>query len=101
MYFVIGHTLQPGNIQHAGIQSVMLCRLDDRMRETGSVLPTSLLGKGRPCTHRLPSVEEMWWQRGTSRGLGVEHHAVNLILRDEDLYSWVQIPMSHGYHHRL
>jgi hypothetical protein len=34
-------------------------RLDERMRETGNVLPTAPMDKGRPHTHRTPALEEM------------------------------------------
>jgi hypothetical protein len=43
--------------------------------------------------------------QGIARELGVEHHAVHLILQDEDLYPYhysrVQGLMLDDYHHRL
>jgi hypothetical protein len=90
-------------------------RLDERMRETGSVLPTLPLDRGRSRTRRTPALEEMILDmvtqnlccsaRGIARGLGVEHRAVHLILQDEDLYQYhyarVQGLMPHDYHHHL
>jgi hypothetical protein len=117
---VTGPTLQPGlmlkGIQHAAIQTVMCVhRLDERMRETGNVLPTPPLDRGRPRTRRTPILEEMVLDmvaqnpchstRGISRELGVEHSVVNLILQAEDLYPYhcsrIQNLMPHDYHHRL
>jgi hypothetical protein len=90
-------------------------RLDERMRETGNVLPTPPLDRDRPCTRRTPALDEMVLDmvaqnpchstRGIARELGVEHRAVHLILQDEDLfqyhYSRVQGLMPHDRHHRL
>jgi hypothetical protein len=71
-------------------------RLDERMKETGNVLPTPPLDRGRPRTRRTPALQEMVLDmvaqnpclstRGITRELGVEHHAVHLILQNEDLY---------------
>jgi hypothetical protein len=90
-------------------------RLDDTIRETGNVIPTPPLDRGRPRTRRTPSHEEMVLDtvaqnpcrstRGTARELGVEHRAVHFILQDEDLYPYhysrIEGLMPHDYHHRL
>jgi hypothetical protein len=90
-------------------------RLDERMRETGNVLPTPPLDRRRPRTRRTPALEEMVLDivaqnpcrstRGIARELDVEHRTVHLILQDEDLYPYhysrVQGLMPHDYHHRL
>jgi hypothetical protein len=90
-------------------------RLDERMRETGNVLPTPPLDRGRLRTRRTPALEEMVLDmvaqnpchntRGISRESDVEHGVVHLILQDEDLYPYhhsrVQGLMPHDYHHRL
>jgi hypothetical protein len=95
--------------------SNVFSRLDERMRETGNVLPTPPLHRGRPRTRRTPALEEtvlgMAAQnpcrstRGIARKLGVEHRTVHFILQGEDLYpyhhSQVQGLMPHDYHHRL
>jgi hypothetical protein len=95
--------------------SNVFSRLDERMRETGNVLPTPPLDWGRPRTRRTPALEEMVLDmvaqnpcrrtRGIARELGVEHRAVHLILQEEDLYPYhysrVQGLMPHDYHHRL
>jgi hypothetical protein len=73
-------------------------RLNERMRETGNVLPTPPLDRGRLRTRRTPALEEMVLNmvtqnschstRGIARELGVEHRADHLILQDEDLYPY-------------
>jgi hypothetical protein len=40
-------------------ESNVFRRLDERMRETGNVLPTPPLDRGRPRTRRTPALEEM------------------------------------------
>jgi hypothetical protein len=72
--------------------------LDERMRESGNVLPIPPLGRGRPRTRWTPALEEMVLDvvaqnpcrstRGIVRELGVEYRAVYLILKDEDLYPY-------------
>jgi hypothetical protein len=99
---------------HRHPDSNVFRQLDERMRETGNVVPTPpSLHKGRPRTHQTPALEEMVLvmvarnpchsTRGIAQELGVEHCAVHLILQDEDLYpyhySWVQGLMPHDYHH--
>jgi hypothetical protein len=90
-------------------------RQDERMRETGNVLPAPPLDRGRPCTRRSPALEEMVLDmmeqnpchstRGISRELGVQYRAVHLILQDEDVYPYnysrVKCLMPHDYHHCL
>jgi hypothetical protein len=85
-------------------------RLDERMRETGNVLPTPPLDRGQ-----TPALKEMVLDmvaqnpchstRRFARELGVKHCAVHLILQDEDLYpqhySRVQGLIPHDYHHCL
>jgi hypothetical protein len=44
---------------HRRPDSNVVFRLDKRMRETGNVLPTPPLDRGRPCTHQTPALEEM------------------------------------------
>jgi hypothetical protein len=71
-------------------------QLVERMRETGNVLPTPPLDRGRPRTHQTPALEEMVLDmvaqnpcpntQGIARELGVEHRAAHVILQDEDLY---------------
>jgi hypothetical protein len=78
--------------------SYVFCRLDERMRETGNVLPTPPLDRGRQRTRRTSALEEMLLDMvaqnpsrntlGIARKLGVEHSAVHLILQDEDLYPY-------------
>jgi hypothetical protein len=112
---VTGLTLQLGfiqkGIQHTAIQRVVFRQTDERMRETGNVLPTPALDSGRPHTRWTPAPEEMvldmvaqnpcrsTW--GIVRELGVEHCAVHFILQGEDYYSWIQGLMPHDYHLRL
>jgi hypothetical protein len=78
--------------------------LDERMRETGNVLPTPPLARGRLHTRRTPALGEMVQDmlaqnlclstRGIAREFGLEHRAVHLILQDDDLcpyhYSRIQ-----------
>jgi hypothetical protein len=76
--------------------SNVFCQLNERMRETGNILPTPPLERGQPRTCQAPALEEMVLDmvaqnpcrstRGIARGLGVKHHAVHLILQYEDLY---------------
>jgi hypothetical protein len=95
-------------------ESDVFCRLDEKMRKTGSLL-TPPLDRGRPRTRRTPALEEMVLDmvaqnsylsaRGIAREFGVEHRAVHLILEDEDLYPYhysrVHGLMPHNYHHRV
>jgi hypothetical protein len=95
--------------------SNMFRQLDERMRETGNVLPTPPLDRGQPHSPDISWKDEMVLDmvaqnqchstRGSIRELGVEHCAVHLILQDEDLhpyhYSQVQGLMPHDYYHRL
>jgi hypothetical protein len=95
--------------------SNVFCRLDERMRETGNVLPTPPFDRGRPRTRRTPALEEMILDmvaqnpchstRGVAQELGVQHCSVHLILQDEDLYPYcysrVQSLMPYEYHHCL